>query len=369
MSVKFIDFNPQYQAIKKEIETNLHAVYEKSNFILGQEVKDFEAAFSQYCEAKYGVGVNSGTDAIFIALKALGIGKGDEVIVPTFTFIATALGVSYTGAKPVFVDVESGTCNMDAAQIKAAVTKRTKAIMVVHMYGQPADMEEIKAIAKKYKLFLIEDAAQAHGARYQGKRIGSLGDVACFSFYPTKGLGAFGDGGMVITNNQKIADMARMYRDYGRRDRYEHLFIGYNTRLDTVQAVVLMQKLKFLDEWNRMRAQAAEHYRDLLKNVKGIELLSPKEGRTHVYQTFAIRVLNGRDKLSSHLQDKGIGVLIHYPIPVHLQKAYKDLGYKRGDFPAAEKLSKQVLSLPMYPHITKEQIEEVCQSIKEYCCS
>ena len=369
MSVKFIDFQKQYQAVKEEINAGFSAVFEKSNFILGEEVKKFEEAFSQYCETRFGVGVNSGTDAIFLALKALGVGPGDEVIVPTFTFIATALGVSYTGAKPVFVDVEEDTCNLDPAKLKAAISKRTKVIMPVHLYGQSADMDPIKEIAQKHKIFVIEDACQAHGARYKGKRVGSLGDGACFSFYPTKGLGAFGDGGMVITNDQKLSDGVKMLRDYGRKDRYEHILKGYNSRLDTVQAVVLSAKLKHLDAWNQMRAQHAVYYFKLLKDFPGIKTFTPKEDRNHVYQTFAVRVLKDRDEVCRKLQEKGIGVLIHYPIPLHLQTAYKDLKHKRGDFPVAERLADQVISLPMFPHMTKEQIEEVCDSLKEICCS
>ncbi|HLF17952.1 MAG TPA: DegT/DnrJ/EryC1/StrS family aminotransferase [Candidatus Omnitrophota bacterium] len=365
MSVKFIDLSQQFQTVKDEIYAGLSAVFEKSNFILGEEVKIFEEAFSRYCEAPCGVGVNSGTDAIFLTLKALGVGPGDEVIVPTFTFIATALGVSFTGAKPVFVDVEEDTCNLDATKLKSAISKRTKVIMPVHMYGQTADMDAIKEIAKKHKILVIEDACQAHGARYKGKRAGSLGDGACFSFYPTKGLGAFGDGGMVVTNNQKLFEGVRMLRDYGRKDRYEHILKGYNSRLDTVQAVVLSAKLKHLDVWNQMRAEHAAYYRTLLKGIPHIKTFPPKEDRTHAYQTFAVRVMKNRDQVCQKFQDKGIGVLIHYPIPLHLQKAYADLKHKRGDFPVAEKLTDQVVSLPMFPHMTKQQIDEVCRSLKE----
>lgn len=368
MSVKFIDFSQQYEAIKPEINTNLEAVFRKSNFILGEEVKKFEDEFAGYCESAHGIGLNSGTDALFIAMKALGLGPGDEVIVPTFTFIATALGVTYTGATPVFVDVQHDTCNIDPKRIEAAITKKTKLIIAVHMYGQPADMDEVLAIAKKHKLKVLEDAAQAHGARYKKKRIGSLSDVACFSFYPTKGLGGFGDGGMVVTSDKKLHETIRMLRDYGRKDRYEHIMIGYNTRLDTLQAVVLSAKLKFLDEWNAQRAKHAETYRKNLNKVKGVELLQPHSDREHVYQTFAVKVPRQRDPLCERLQQKGIGCLIHYPIPIHLQHAYKNLKYKRGDFPVAEKICNEILSLPMFPHMKTGEIEEVCTAVKGALC-
>jgi len=362
MSVKF---SQQTKAIKKEIDAGLSAVIEKSNFILGEEVKKFEDEFASYCNASYAVGVNSGTDSLFIAMKAMGIGAGDDVIVPTFTFVATALGVSFTGARPVFVDSEDASCNIDASKIEAAITKNTKLIVAVHMYGQPADMNAIRKIASKHKLKVLEDAAQSHGAKYKGERVGSLADVACFSFYPTKGLGGFGDGGMIVTSDKALHDEVKILRDYGRKDRYEHIKIGYNTRLDTVQAVVLSAKLKFLDEWNAMRAQHAKVYRELLKGIKGINVLEPQAQREHTYQTFAIRIPKQRDKLCEGLQKKGIGCLVHYPIPVHLQKAYGDLGYKKGDLPVAERICDEVLSLPMYPHLTERDIKEVCEAIKE----
>jgi len=365
MSVQFIDFTEQYNAIKNDIDIKLKAVFQKANFILGQEVKEFEAEFAGYCGAKYGVGLNSGTDALFLALTALDIGEGDEVILPSFTFIATALCVSYTGAKPVFVDVDEDTGNIDPQRVKKAITAKTKAILPVHLYGQPADIEPILAMAKERNIAVIEDAAQSHGAMYQGKKVGSLGDMACFSFYPTKGLGAFGDGGMIVTSRKEIYEKVQMLRDYGRKGRYEHIIKGYNSRLDTIQAVVLSAKLKHLDEWNRARAKQAEYYRELLKGIKGVEPFIPKDNRTHVYQTFAVRIKNVRDQVCEQMQQKGIGALIHYPIPLHLQQAYADLGYKKGDFPVSETLSHEVLSLPMFPHITQEQIDAVCDALKE----
>ncbi len=364
MNVPFIDFFQQYEEIKDEIDVGLKAVFKRGDFILGKEEKEFEVSFAHYCDVKYGIGVNSGTDALYIALGALGIGHGDEVILPTFTFIATALCVSYTGAKPVFVDIEEDTYNLDTSQLEAAITRRTKAIIPVHIYGQSANMKGIWAIAKKYNLKVVEDAAQAHGATYENKKAGSLGDAACFSFYPTKSLGAFGDGGMIVTDNLEIQHKALMLRDYGRKDRYEHSIKGFNSRLDTVQAVILNSKLKRLDTWNKMRNDVAAQYCKLLKNVSAIKTPVIKKERTHVFQTFAVRVPN-RDRVIDELKKAGISSLIHYPIPLHLQEAYQELEYRVGSFPVSEKIAKDILSLPMFPHMTKEQVEYVCVTLKK----
>lgn len=364
MEVQFVDFSEQYEIIKDEIDVGLKRVFKAGNFILGKEEKDFESEFARYCEAKFAVGVNSGTDALYLAIAACDIKEGDEVILPTFTFIATALCVSYAGAKPVFVDIEPQTYNIDPKSLEKAITKKTKAIIPVHIYGQAANMDEIRKIAKAHNLKVIEDAAQAHGARYKGKRIGSLGDVACFSFYPTKGLGAFGDGGMIVTSDDKIYEKCLMLRDYGRQGRYEHKIKGYNSRLDTVQAVVLSAKLKHLDRWNGMRAKKAEEYRAALQGVKGVSTPAAKPDRFHVYQTYAVRLKN-RDEVCEGLREKGVSVLIHYPIPLHLQEAYRELGHQRGDFPVSETVASEILSLPMFPHITKKQINYVCKNLKE----
>lgn len=364
MNVPFIDFSEQYQTIKDRIDEGLKAVFEKGNFILGEEEKAFEAQFAQFCNTRHAIGVNSGTDALYLALGALDISVGDEVIIPTFTFIATALCISYTGAKPVFVDIEEETYNIDPQKLKDVITDKTKAIIPVHLYGQPANMDEIAAIAQKHNIAIIEDACQAHGATYKGKKTGSLGDIGCFSFYPTKSLGAFGDGGIVVTNSDAINEKIQMLRDYGRKGRYEHKIKGYNSRLDTVQAVILSAKLKHLDEWNELRNVHAAQYCALLKDVPGIKIPMIKEGRTHVFQTFAVRVLN-RNIILEGMKTKGVGVFIHYPIPIHLQEAYADLDYKKGDFPMSEKIANEILSLPMFPHMDKEQIEYVCASLKE----
>jgi len=381
MNVPFIDFSEQYQAIKDQIDRGLKSVFEKGNFILGEEEKEFEAQFAQFCDTKYAIGVNSGTDALYLALGALNVSVGDEVIIPTFTFIATALCISYTGAKPVFVDIEEETYNIDAQKLEEAITEKTKAIILVHLYGQPANVDEILAIAQKRNITIIEDACQAHGATYKGKKTGSLGNIGCFSFYPTKSLGAFGDGGIVVTNDNEINEKIQMLRDYGRKGRYEHKIKGYNSRLDTVQAVILSAKLKYLDEWNKMRSIQAAYYCQQLKDIPGVIIPMIKEDRMHVFQTFAIRVFdpdtpNGsklqlkcwdRNTLCDKMKEKGVSVLIHYPIPIHLQEAYADCGHQKGDFPVSEKIADEILSLPMFPHISKEQIDYVCASLKELC--
>ncbi len=364
MSIPFIDFKEQNRLIRDEVDSGFKKVLEKGDYILGEQAHIFEAAFSKYCEVQYGVGVNSGTDALHLALMALGIQEGDEVIVPTHTFIATALCVSFCRAKPVFVDIEPDTYNIDPKSFQAAITGKTKAVIPVHIYGQPANMDEINAISRKHGIKVVEDAAQAHGSRYKGKRVGSMGDVACFSFYPTKSLGACGDAGMIVTDNKDIYEKALMLRDYGRQGRYEHKIKGTNSRLDTLQAVVLNAKLKHLDQWNEMRAKNAATYGQLLKHLKNVVTPITKEDRTHVFQTYAILVPN-RDKVVEAMKAQGVGVLIHYPIGLHLQEAYADLGHQKGDFPVAEKVASQVMSLPMFPHMAKEQIEAVVAALEK----
>lgn len=364
MRVDFVDLNSQYQEVKAQVEEGLQTVFKKGNFILGEEVKQFEEAFAKYCGRQFGVGVNSGTDALFLGLLSLGVGNGDEVILPTFTYIATALAVSYTGAKVVLVDIDEKTYNIDIEKIEKAITQKTKAIIPVHLYGQPADMDEIMAIAQKHKLKVVEDTAQAHGAFYKDKRVGSFGDIGCFSFYPTKNLGAFGDGGMVVTDNQKIYKKLIMLRDYGREDKYKHIIKGYNSRLDTVQAVVLNAKLKHLDRWNKLRQDNAAIYSRLLSNSKGIIIPKEKKDRSHVYHIYGIRIKN-RDRVFEQLRTNGIGVIIHYPFPLHLQEAYSELGYKKGDFPVAENVADEIISLPMHPFLKQEEIEYVVKQVSQ----
>ncbi|MBM3249181.1 MAG: DegT/DnrJ/EryC1/StrS family aminotransferase [Candidatus Omnitrophica bacterium] len=364
MKVPFIDLNSQYKEIKREIKIPLDNLFRKSSYILGEDVKLLETEFASYCNAKYAVGLNSGTDALFLSLLSLGIKKGDEVIVPSFTFIATALAVSFAGAKPVFVDIDEKTYNIDPAKIKKAITKKTKAIIPVHLYGQSADMQPILKIAREYNLKVIEDACQAHGALYHGKKCGSIADIGCFSFYPTKNLGAFGDAGMVVTNDKKIYEKILVLRDCGRKGRYEHVIKGYNSRLDSIQAIILRAKLKRLDRWNKKRQINSRYYSALLKDEKNIILPKTSKNLSHIYHVYAVRVKN-RDKVYDELRKRGIGVLIHYSKPLHLQKAYKELNYKKGDFPVAEKIAREILSLPMSPHLTKKEIMFVAQQLRQ----
>ena len=364
MSVPFVDFKKQNQLIQEKVDRGFKQVFKEGDYVLGKQVEVFENSFAKYCGAKYGVGVNSGTDALHLALLALDIKEGDEVIVPTHTFIATALCVSFCRAKPVFVDIETDTYNIDPKAFEKAITKKTKAVIPVHIYGQSANMGEIISIARKHGIKIVEDAAQAHGASYKGKRIGSLGDVACFSFYPTKGLGACGDAGMIVTKNKNIYKKALMLRDYGRKGRYEHKIKGTNSRMDTLQAVVLSAKLKHLDEWNQMRVKNAAYYDELLKPLKGIVTPIIKSDRTHVFQTYAVSVRN-RKKVIEAMKAKGIEVQVHYPIPIHLQESYAELGYKKGALPVAEKVAGEILSLPMFPHMSRKQIETVVGVLKD----
>ncbi|MDD5347929.1 MAG: DegT/DnrJ/EryC1/StrS family aminotransferase [Candidatus Omnitrophica bacterium] len=374
MRVPFIQLKARDARFERAIRQALAAVVERGDFILGLETKKFEAAFAAYCGSRFAVGLNSGTDALFLSLKALGIGPGDEVIVPAFTFIATANAVSYTGARPVYVDIDEQTFTIDPAQTARAVTRRTRAIIPVHLFGQCADMRPLMRIARKHSLKVIEDACQAHGAAYYLKqrrsgaapsyKAGAMGDVGCFSFYPTKNLGGFGDAGLVVTDNARICDTLKKLRDCGRVSRYEHAMVGYNSRLDTLQAAVLAVKLRYLDAWNRKRQRLAAMYDRLLADAEGV--LAPRKASysSHVYHIYAVRVRR-REKLAAHLKARGIGAMIHYPIPLHLQPAYQDLGYRRGGFPVAEKVCGEVLSLPMHPFLTGSQVGFVCSEIKK----
>ena len=365
MNVDVFSLKKQYENIKDEIKMPMEKVMSSGGFIMGEDVKLFEQEFADYCGVKHGVGVNSGTDALFLASLACGIGKGDEVIVMPYTYIATTLAISMTGARPVFVDIDEKTYNIDVSKIKKAITKKTKAILPVHLYGHPVDIDHLMEIAKKHDLKVIEDCAQAHGALYKNKKIGSFGDAACFSFYPTKNLGAFGDGGMVVTDSEEIKERVLLLRDYGRKGRYEHVEKGYNSRLDTLQAAILRVKLKYLDKWDENRRKNAHLYTKLFKE-NNIDLVLPYEAdyAKHVYHLYPVRVKN-RKEVMEKLAEKGIRTLIHYPIPIHLQEAYKDLGHKKGDFPVSEKCCEEILSLPMYPELSEEEIKYVVASFKE----
>lgn len=362
--VPLIDLKIQHKSIATEIEAVIKKVCDNTAFILSDEMKMFEQEFANFCGAKHAVGVANGTEALFLSLKALEIGPGDEVLVPANTFIATAAAVSHTGATPVFVDCDPDTYCIDPSKISSAITENTKAIMPVHLYGHPADMDTIISIAKSSGLKVIEDCAQAHGTRYKGKHAGSMGDAAGFSFYPSKTLGAYGDAGMVLTNSDETFEMLKLLRDNGRTTWYEHKIIGYNSRLDGLQAAILRVKLKYLNKWVEGRREHAKQYKELLGDVPGIVLPVEKDYAQHSYYVYVIRTDN-RDKVMAQMKEKGCGCGIHYPVPLHLQPAYSSLGGKVGDCPAAEKCAKEIISIPMYPELTKEEVEEAASIIKD----
>ena len=364
MKVPFIDMARQYSQIKEEVDLAMHEAIENSSFILGQYVKKFEEGFSRFCGTNFAVGLNSGTAAIFIALKALGIGQGDEVITTPFSFIASSSAITHAGAKPVFADIEEDTYNISPKCILDAITKKTRAIIVVHLYGQCADMDAINKIAKKYNLYVIEDACQAHGAEYNGKKAGSMGDVGCFSFYPTKNLGCLGDGGLITTNNSEVYALAKMLRDHGQSKKYEHEIIGYNERLDSIQAAVLNIKLEYLEKWNQMRRKNVQLYNKYLDGT-GVKCPVEKGYAKHVYNVYAIRA-KSRLKLAEYLRSKNIETAIHYPILIPYQKAYAFLNIKQGLFPVAEGVAKDILALPIYPEIEESEIKYVAECIKEF---
>lgn len=367
MQVPFIDLRKQYQTIKDELNPKIKGIFETGSYVLGAPVAEFEGQFAQYCQTNFGVGVNSGTDALILALKALGLGQGDEVITVSNTFIATVEAIVHAGGKPVFVDILADTYNIDLKKLRDKITPKTRAIIAVHLYGQMVQMDEIMKIAKENNLYLIEDAAEAHGGSYKGRRAGSFGDIGCFSFYPTKNLGGCGDGGMALCNDEKIAGNLRKLRDHGSAKKYYHDLVGYNSRLDALQAVVLGVKLKYLDQWNRQRKQKAKLYEKLLSGVPGVVIPKTAAGVDHVYYVYVIRVLAAlREKLQSYLSSKGIGTMVHFPIPAHLSEAFKYLGHKEGDLPVTEECSRSIISLPMFPDISDEQIEYVAQEIKNY---
>ena len=350
--------------IKKDINKAMQKCFESGDFILGGTVRRFEENFAAYCGTLYALGVSSGTDALKLALLSVGIGEGDEVIVPSFTFTATAEAVVHCGAKPVFVDIDKETYCIDAKKIEAAVTKRTKAVVPVHLYGHPADMDAIIKLSKNRGLYVIEDAAQAHGSLYNGKKVGSLGHAGCFSFYPTKNLGACGDAGIITTNSKKIADKIKLLRDHGRKGKYNHNVCGFNSRLDAIQAGILDVKLSKLNSWNEKRREKAGLYSRLLKGLD-ISLPVEKDGCRHVYHIFTV-MAKDRNKLAAFLRMKGINTAVHYPVPLHIQTAYKSFGYKKSSLPVSEYAAKHVLSLPMHPELTDTEIKVVANEIKKF---
>ncbi len=364
LRVPLVDLGAQYTTIGGEVEAAITSVLQASDFILGSHVQLFEEEFARYCDARCAIGVDSGLSGLELILRAYGIGPGDEVITAANTFIATALAISHAGARPVLVDCDPQTYTLDIARVEAAITSRTKAIMPVHLYGQPVDMAPLLDIARARGLVVVEDACQAHGARYHGRRVGSLGDAAAFSFYPGKNLGAYGDGGMVVTNDERLADALRVMRNYGQREKYHHITQGFNRRLDTLQAAVLRTKLPYLDGWNAARRAHARLYNQLLE-VDGITIPEEAGYAESVWHLYVIRVEN-RDALKTHLASQGVSAGVHYPVPIHLQPAYQDLGYARGDFPVSETYAEQIISLPMYAECTLEMIEHVAETVREF---
>lgn len=360
--IPLVDLKKQYLSIKDEIDFAIKDIINNSSFIMGEPMENFEKEFAKYCDKRFCVGVGSGTCALYLTLVALGIGKGDEVITVPNTFIATTEVISNVGAKIKFVDINEEDYNIDVDKIEEAINKDTKAIIPVHLYGHSCDMDKILEIAKKYNLKVIEDCAQAHGTEYKGKKV-PISEFGCFSFFPAKTLGAYGDAGCIVTNNEEFANKIKLLRNHGRVTKYEHLIEGFNHRLDTLQAAILSVKLKYLDQWINRRRQNARLYKELLKNV-----ITPteKDYSKHSYYVYTIRVKN-RDRLQEFLKNNGIAAQIYYPHPLHLQPAYKNLDYKEGDFPVTEKIAKEILSLPMFPELTEEEIKEICEKINYFC--
>lgn len=364
IKIPLINLKIQHNSLEKELKEAFVKVLNSGRFILGEELEKFEEEFASYIGTKYAIGVGNGTDALTLSLRAIGIKEGNEVITTPFTFVATAEVIVNANATPVFVDIEKESYNIDVTKIERAITPKTKAIIPVHLYGQPAEMEEILKISKAYKLWVIEDAAQSVGACYKGKKTGNIGDIGCFSFFPTKNLSALGDGGMITCNSEELAKKIKMLRVHGASKKYYHQFPGYNSRLDALQAAFLRVKLKKIEEWNQKRREIAEIYSNALKDLVKVPVVDKKD-KTHVFHQYTI-FTDKRDELRKYLQEKGIETSIHYPFPLHLQPIFSYLKYKKGDFPIAEEAANKVLSLPIYPELSMEEIEYIINSIKEY---
>ncbi len=367
MKVPMLDLTEQYQTLKGEIGVALEEVMSSARFILGDNVKKLENDVAEFSHAAHSVGVANGSDALHISLLGCGVGEGDEVICPAFTFFATAGAIARAGATPVFVDIDAKTFNIDPAKVEEAVTNKTKAIIPVHLYGQMADMDALKAIADKHSLAIIEDAAQSIGSEYKGKKVGELGTTATYSFFPTKNLGAYGDAGMIITNNDEVAEKMRVIRVHGSKPKYHHHILGYNSRLDELQAAILNVKFPHLTDWNKQRIEKAELYTKLL-NEQLVESVTPpyvEEHNYHIFHQYTIRVPR-RDELQDYLKEQGVATMIYYPKPLHLQPVFSELGYKEGDLPVTEKACKEAISLPMFPELKSEQQEYVIKMISQF---
>jgi dTDP-4-amino-4,6-dideoxygalactose transaminase len=360
--IPLFDLAAQYRSVREEIRIAVDRALDNTQYILGPDVAALENEFAAYCESRYGIGVNSGTSALHLALLAAGIGAGDEVITVPFTFVATTAAIRYTGATPVFVDVDPRSFTMDPAGIESRITPRTKAILPVHLYGQAADMDAVMAIARRHGLPVIEDCAQAHGATYKGKRVGSFGDFGCFSFYPSKNLGACGEGGMIVTANEAFATTLRMLRDWGQKEKNRHELMGFNARLEGIQGAILRVKLRRLEEWTEARRSHARYYDRELAGA--IDTPREMEANRHVYHLYAVRTRD-RETFQKLLLEKGVQTGVHYPVPVHLQEAHRDLGHQRGDFPVSESAADTVVSLPMFPELSEEQLSAVAAAVKE----
>jgi len=362
--VPYLDLRAQLKPLRAEIDAAIARTLDNCSFCLGPDVVQFEKDFAAFCGAQHALGFNSGTSALHVAMLLLGVGPGDEVITTPYTFIATSWAISYCGAKPVYVDIDEATFNLNPALIEKAITPRTKAVLPVHLYGQPFDVDAVAAVCKKHNLPFVEDAAQAHGAKYQGKSIGTFGAVSCFSFYPAKNLGAYGEGGALVTNDAKLAARAKSLREHGSTVRYHHDEVGYNYRLEGIQGAVLGVKLKHLAHWTRERQRVANRYAELLADTP-LQLPTVTAGNKSAWHLYTVRSPR-RDELKKFLDENKIGSAVHYPMPLHLQKVYANLGYKPGDFPVAEKASREVLSLPMFPELTDAQIRRVVEVVKEF---
>lgn len=362
--IRLVDFSRQNKLLKKKLIRNISRVIDNQKYILGPDVDLFEREFALYCRTSQAVGVASGSDALLLSLRALGVGKGDEVITVANTFISTVLPILHLGAKPILVDADQNTLSMDISLIEKHITSRTRAIIPVHLFGLPVDMDPLIRLAKKYKLYVIEDACQAHGALYKGRPVGSLGDIGCFSFYPSKNLGAFGDAGAVVTNKKRLADAIRILRNAGQKEKNIHTVIGYNSKLDTIQAAILRTKLPYLPGWIQRRRAIASYYTSFLKDLPIVLPNEPQYAKAS-YHLYVVRT-KYRDKLLRYLQKNDVASGVHYPVPVHLQPCMRDLGYKKGDFPVSEESAQEVLSLPLYPELTRKEVRSVIRKIRKF---